>query len=240
MRLGRDERKVDCFYVGDMFKYVVPTDDGEEDYIYKVVQSAGYACIAACIEGDSDDEYVMFTLADGIIFLQRSTKPFDEIFFKGDKTIYYDDYSNRTEITRHPDDEDNPSDAVLLAVAKAKGVTSRDLFRFFEPELYRETIRQEKQERKDSEQLAKFVEKNELYPTLTLKKPEIITFTHVHNRQDAREVYKRFKENGISCRYMDETTGQYKPINSSNCYLYKKRTVYTSDGLVFEDKNMEM
>ena len=131
------EREDRLFYVDDIIYYK------PEDKEYRVVESFGHVAKAVPLYKYSfkDDVVGYFIFNDkDVTFIRKSTKPFNEIFFKGDKTMYYDEYSNRFEVKRFEDDEDNKELAILYAIAKSKRISAKDI-----ENLYIEYIKDYKQ-----------------------------------------------------------------------------------------------
>ena len=127
MKLKNSKKKYDLFYVGDHVYF--------NNTIYRIVYSEGYMGFGYDIfknKPNWEDDIVAINFEDDFEFIERkrSTLPFNEVFFKGDKTIYFDEYSNRTEVNRFRGDEDNKELALLYVIAKSKDIDVSPFYYF--------------------------------------------------------------------------------------------------------------
>ena len=125
MKLKDAKKKYDLFYVGDNVYF--------DNTIYKIVYSEGYIGYGYDIFKNKptwEEDIVAINFEDNFEFIERkrSTLPFNEVFFKGDKTVYFDEYSNRTEVNRFKNDEYNKELAILHVIAKSKGIDTSRLY----------------------------------------------------------------------------------------------------------------
>lgn len=125
MKLKDTKRKYNLFYVDDYVYF--------DNTVYKIVYSEGYIGYGYDIFKNKptwEEDIVAINFEDDFEFIdrKRSTLPFNEVFFKGDKTIYFDEYSNRTEVNRFRNDKYSKELAVLHAIAKSKGIDTSHLY----------------------------------------------------------------------------------------------------------------
>lgn len=125
MKLKDAKRRYDLFYVNDYVYF--------DNTIYRIVSSEGYIGYGYDIFKNKptwEEDIVAINFEDDFEFIdrKRSTLPFNEVFFKGDKTVYFDEYSNRTEVNRHSEDKDNKELAILYAIAKSKDIDIKHLY----------------------------------------------------------------------------------------------------------------
>ena len=125
MKLKDTKRKYNLFYVDDYVYF--------DNTVYKIVYSEGYIGYGYDIFKNKptwEEDIVAISLEDNFEFIdrKRSTLPFNEVFFKGDKTIYFDEYSNRTEVNRHSEDTDNKELAILYVIVKSKNIHMNKIF----------------------------------------------------------------------------------------------------------------
>lgn len=127
MKLKDTKRKYDLFYVDDYVYF--------DNTVYKIVYSEGYIGYGYDIFKNKptwEEDIVAINFEDDFEFIdrKRSTLPFNEVFFKGDKTVYFDEYSNRTEVNRYSEDKDNKELAILYVIAKSKGIHVNKVFNY--------------------------------------------------------------------------------------------------------------
>lgn len=125
MKLKDTKRKYNLFYVDDYVYF--------DNTVYKIIYSEGYIGYGYDIFKNKptwEEDIVAINFEDDFEFIdrKRSTLPFNEVFFKGDKTIYFDEYSNRTEVNRFRNDKYSKELAVLHAIAKSKGIDTSHLY----------------------------------------------------------------------------------------------------------------
>lgn len=123
MKLKNSKKRYDLFYVGDHVYF--------DNTIYRIVYSEGYIGYGYDIfknKPNWEDDIVAINFEDEFEFIEekRSTRPFNEVFFKGDRTIYFDEFANKTEVKRFSSDADNKELAVLYVVAKSKKIDMKN------------------------------------------------------------------------------------------------------------------
>lgn len=245
MKLTKYERTEyrENFYVDDIIEINYGMEKSEEyPETYIVIESYGQTCYA--INEDGEGRY--FTWDDDFAFVQFSTLPYQEIFIKGNRTIYFDEFSNKHEIKLADGDRNEPYLAVLYLLAKSKGIKSKFIDKLLEENFFKNIGLTDKQikeiqeaREKDcipekteedieaEEELKKFVDRenyNEEKHTEALEQ-----YAYNYGVEKALEKYKSIKKiSRFEVKNKEQALMLYKAFQNFGieCYYAKGNKVY--------------